>query len=455
MTQSRQMKLGAFVHPAGHHVASWRLPDAPVDATTNFKQRIAFAKAVEAAKFDMLFLADTVAAQAAEPDVLSRVDKWAIGFEPLTLISALAAVTEKIGLVATVSTTFNEPYNLARRFASLDLISGGRAGWNLVTSSSPLEFANFGEYNRLSHHDRYARATEFLDVVLGLWNSWDDDAFVRDKASGLYFEPDRLHILNHNGAQFHVRGPLTVPRSAQGHPVVIQAGSSDAGMELAARSAEVVFTAQPTLKEAQAFYGDLKSRLAKYGRSTNELLVMPGVFPIVGRTESEAREKFDALQELIHPTVGLHFLSRLVGEMNLADYPLDGPLPEIPETEGNKSRQNLIIAWARREGLSIRQTYEAVAGARGHWQIVGTAAQIADELEAYFTQGGADGFNVMPPTVPAGLNDFIELVVPELRRRGLFRHEYEGATLRENLGLRRPPDLAHQAQAHAQTQAAE
>jgi FMN-dependent oxidoreductase (nitrilotriacetate monooxygenase family) len=426
------------MYPAGHHVAAWRHPDTAADATTNLKQRIAFAQKAEQAKFDLIFLADGVAAHTTDLKALARTDEWAIGFEPLTLLSALSVVTEHIGLVATVSTTFNEPFNLARKFASLDQISGGRAGWNLVTSSNPLEVENFGNVSQFAHQDRYARAEEFVEVVRGLWNSWEDDAFLRDKESGLFFDAEKLHVLNHHGRHFRVRGPLTVARSPQGHPVVVQAGSSEAGKELAARTAEVVFTAQRTLQEAQSFYADLKGRLAKYGRHPDDLKVMLGVFPVVGRTEAEAREKFEKIQSLVHPDVGLELLSNLSGGVDLSAYPLDGPLPDLLETERAKSRQQLIIDLARRENLTIRQLYETVAGARGHWQLVGTAQAIADELEERFRKGGADGFNIMPATVPGGLDDFIELVLPELRRRGLFRTDYEGRTLRENLGLKHP-----------------
>lgn len=442
MSKVGKLRLGAFMYPAGHHVAAWRHPDTAADATTNLTQRIAFAQAAERAKFDLIFLADGVAAHTDDLKSLSRTDEWAVGFEPLTLLSALAVVTERIGLVATASTTFNEPFNLARKFASLDQISAGRAGWNLVTSSNPLELENFGNISQFAHQDRYARAEEFADVVLGLWNSWEDDAFLRDKDSGLFFDREKLHILGHRGRHFRVRGPLTVSRSPQGHPVVVQAGSSEAGKELAARTAEVVFTAQRTLPEAQSFYADLKGRLEKYGRHPDDLKIMPGVFPVVGRSEAEAREKFEQIQSLIHPDVGLELLSNLSGGIDLSAYPLDGPLPDLSETERGKSRQQLIIDLARRDNLTIRQLYETIAGARGHWQLVGTAETIANELEERFNKGGADGFNIMPPTVPGGLDDFIELVIPELRRRGLFRTEYEGRTLRENLGLKHP---AHRA----------
>lgn len=438
MTQQRQMKLGAFMYPGGHHVAAWRHPDVSAQATTDFSYRVKFAQLAERAKFDLIFLADGVGVLESRLDALSRVDEWSNGFEPITLLSALSTVTERIGLVATASTTFNAPFNLARAFASLDQLSAGRAGWNLVTSSNALEAQNFGDRSQLPHADRYDRANEFADVVLGLWNSWQDDAFIRDKESGLFFHPDRLHVLNHRGRHFSVRGPLNVARSPQGRPVLVQAGSSEAGKDLAARTADIVFTAQRRLEDAQSFYADLKGRLSTYGREPDDVKIMPGVFPVVGRSEAEAQEKFERLQSLIHPAVGLALLSNYIGGIDLSGYPLDGPLPELPETNASKSRQELLVNLARRENLSIRQLYLRVAGARGHWQLVGTAEQIADELEERFRKGGADGFNIMPPTVPGGLEDFIDLVIPELRRRGLFRSEYEGRTLRENLGLKFP-----------------
>lgn len=437
-TRNDQMRLGAFLYPSGHHIAAWRHPDAKADAGIDFQHYVALARAAEAAKFDLIFLADGVGTRGENVDFLSRTaHSYQAQFEPITLLSALAAVTERIGLVGTASTSFNEPYHVARKFASLDHISGGRAGWNLVTSSSEYEAHNFNRDHHLAHAERYQRAEEFADVVAGLWDSWDDDAFLYDKASGRFYEPSRRHVLGHEGAHFSVRGPLNVSRPPQGHPVVVQAGSSEPGKELAARSGEVVFTAQQTLDDAVAFYADLKGRLVRYGRQPDDLKIMPGVFPVVGRSESEAREKFEALQALIDPVVGLALVSGLTGT-DLSGYPLDGPIPELAATNGSKSRQGLMLDLARRENLTIRQLYQRVAGARGHWQVIGTPEQIADALEARFLAHGADGYNVMAPILPGGLTDFIELVLPELRKRGLFRSEYAGTTLREHLGLRRP-----------------
>jgi FMN-dependent oxidoreductase (nitrilotriacetate monooxygenase family) len=440
MTQrTGQLRLGAFLYPSGHHIAAWRHPEAQADAGVNFRHYVKLAQAAEAAKFDLVFLADGVGTRGDNVEFLSRTaHSYVAQFEPITLLSALAAVTEHVGLVATASTSFNEPYHIARKFASLDHISGGRAGWNLVTSSNEHEAKNFNRDKHFEHAERYERAIEFAEVVGGLWDSWEDDAFLRDKDQGRFFDPERRHVLDHKGRFFQVRGPLNVARSPQGHPVVVQAGSSEAGRDLAARTAEVIFTAQQTLEDAIDFYSDVKGRLAQYGRHPDDLKIMPGVFPIVGRSESEAREKFEQLQALIDPKVGLALVSGLTGGFDLSGYPLDGPIPELPETNASKSRQLLTLELARRENLTIRQLYLRVAGARGHWQLVGTPAQIVDQLEARFVKGGADGYNVMPPVLPAGLDDFVELVIPELRRRGLFRSEYEGRTLRDNLGLRRP-----------------
>ncbi|QBD74540.1 LLM class flavin-dependent oxidoreductase [Ktedonosporobacter rubrisoli] len=437
-TKKGQIKLGAFLMNTGHHVAAWRHPNAWAEHGLEFAHYKHLAQTAEQAKFDMVFLADGVAVRRNHDRASLSRSGQIVHFEPLTLLSALAAATEHIGLVATASTTYNEPYHIARKFASLDYLSAGRAGWNVVTSASEAEAHNFNRETHMEHGLRYERAQEFLQVVKGLWDSWDDDAFVRDKASGLYFEPDKLHVLNHKGKHFSVKGPLNVARPPQGYPVIVQAGASEDGQEFAAQTAEVIFTAQQTLQEAQAFYAAVKGRLARYGRTPDQLKIMPGVFPVVGRTEQEAKEKYDELQNLIHPSVGLALLSGNLGGFDLSSYPLDGPLPDLPETNLNKSRQKLVTDLARRENLTIRQLYQAIAGARGHWTIWGTPQQIADRLEEWFVNDAADGFNIMPPYLPAGLHDFVELVLPILRERGLFRTEYEGRTLRENLGLVRP-----------------
>lgn len=432
----RQLKLGAFLMATGHHVAAWRHPEVPANAGLDFKHYKHLAQVAERARFDTLFVADSVAA--ATGDIASRMAR-SDHFEPLTLLSALSAVTEHIGLISTVTTSYNEPYHVARKFASLDHLSGGRAGWNLVTSDAAAEALNFGRDAHIGHAERYSRAREFYQVVTGLWDSWGDDAFTRDKASGQYYDPAKLHVLNHSGDHFKVKGPLNVARSPQGRPVIVQAGSSETGRELAAQTAEVVFTAQTSLANAQAFYADLKGRLAKFGRSADTLKIMPGVFVVVGETEALAREKFEAFQALVEPEVGVALLGRMLGNFDLSGYPLDGPLPELPLTDsGQQSRQKLLTELAGREQLSLAELGRKIAGGRGHYSLVGTPVQIADQLQAWFEQGAADGFNVLVPHLPGGLEDFADHVVPELQRRGLFRTEYEGTTLRENLGLERP-----------------
>jgi N-acetyl-S-(2-succino)cysteine monooxygenase len=442
----RMMKLGVLLYPTGYHVAAWRHPDVPADAGVNFAHFAHLARIAERGKFDFVFLADSVGIRGTDMPALSRTAiRYVAQFEPLTLLSALSAVTERVGLVASATTTYNEPYHIARKFASLDHISGGRCGWNLITSQNEDEAYNFGFETHPDHANRYARAREFAQVVSGLWDSWEDDAFPRDRRSGIYFDPSKLHVLNHKGRYFSVKGPLNVPRSPQGHPVIVQAGSSEAGKELAAETSDVVFTAQQTLADAQAFYADLKERATRFGRSPDELLILPGVFPFVGRTQREAAERFEQLQALIDPVVGLSLLSGLMAGVDLSAYPLDGPIPDLPETNAGKSRQQLLIEMAQREHLTIRDLYLRVAGSRGHWQISGSPKQIADALEEWVRKGAADGFNIIPPSLPGALEDFVELVIPELQSRGLFRTEYEGRTMRENLGLRRPDHWARRA----------
>lgn len=430
---ARQMKLGAFLMATGHHVAAWRHPQVPADAGLDFQHYRHLAQVAEAACFDTLFLADSVAAATGDSaSQMARSDH----FEPLTLLSALSVVTERIGLISTVTTSYNEPYHVARKFASLDHLSGGRAGWNLVTSDAAAEAGNFGRDEHIGHAERYSRAREFHQVVTGLWDSWSADAFVRDKASGQYYDPAGRHELNHVGEHFKVKGPLNVARSPQGRPVVVQAGSSEAGRALAARTADVIFTAQPSLAAAQAFYADLKKRAATFGRAADELKIMPGVFVVVGETQALAQAKFEAFQDLVQPEVGVALLGRMLGNFDLSGYPLDGPLPELPLTDsGQRSRQQLLSELAEREHLNLAQLGRRIAGGRGHFSLIGTAAQIADQLQLWFQNGAADGFNVLVPHLPGGLEDFARQVVPELQRRGLFRTHYTGTTLREHLGL--------------------
>ena len=437
MSTRKQLRLGAFMRPVSIHTGAWRYPGAWPDANFNFERLKQLAQTLERGRFDAFFMADHLALLNMPIEALQR-SHTATSFEPFTLLSALAQHTQHLGLIATASTTFDEPFHIARRFASLDHLSGGRAGWNIVTTSNPDAALNFGREDHMEHDARYDRAREFHDVVTGLWDSWEDDSFVRDKDSGQYFHEDKLHVLHHKGKHFSVRGPLNVSRSPQGRPVVVQAGASEAGRDLAARTAEVIFVAHQTFDEAKSFYRDIKDRAQAYDREPESIKIMPGIFPVVGRTQEEAEEKFALLQDLVHPVVGVSLLSNVIGGFDFSGLPVDGPVPELPETNGPKSRQRLLLDLARRENLSIRDLYLRIAGARGHQQVVGTPQSIADQLQQWFEEGGADGFNIMSPWFPGGLQDFIELVLPELRRRGLVRTEYDGSTLREHLGLQRP-----------------
>ena len=446
MTQSKQkrlMRLGAFVHETGQHVAAWRHPQAHMQSGTNFAEMVETAQLAERGKFDLLFLADSAAVNlSGSADARGRMGK-VVKFEPMTILSALAAVTKNLGLVATSTTTFNEPYTLARQFASLDQISGGRSGWNLVTSNNEQDALNYSREAHLSHSDRYDRAIEFADVVNGLWDSWDDDAFIRDKEGGVFFDPAKMHVLNHKGKHFQVRGPLNVACSPQGRPVLVQAGASGTGRDVAARLAELVFTAATTFEQAKEFYDDVRTRIPRFGRSQDQVKVMPGFYPVVAPTASEAQEKYDYLQSLIQKPVGISILEHTIGVHGLDKIPLDGPVPEMADTNGPLSRQRLLLEQARRDKLTFWELCLANAGPRGHALSIGTPTQVADEMEHWFKDGAADGFNVMPAWLPGSLKDFVDLVIPELQRRGLFRTEYEAMTLRENLGLPRPINRHH------------
>lgn len=428
------MKLGLFVQGGGHHVAAWRHPSTPFGASVDFKHYANIARIAEAARFDMMFMADTIGTFGPDDLEVWRRGNAASRPEPVTMLSALSAITTHLGFVATFSTTFIEPFYVARMYASLDYISGGRAGWNLVTSAAPSEPHNFGAARHVPAQVRYARAAEFAKVVLGLWETWDDDAFVEDRESGIFFDKEKMHYLNHQGAFFNVRGPLTVRRSPQGRPVLVQAGQSEAGRELAAETAEVIFTVQQDIEAARAFRSDIHARARKFHRDSADIKVMPGVVPFVAKTRAEAQAKFDQLQARIHPELGLRVVSDMVG-LDLSGYDPDSPMPDAPPNGMQEGRQRVVLDMARKEGLSIRQMYERAVGARGHRIVIGTPQDIADNLEEWVKTGAADGFNIMPPMFPASLVDFAEMVIPELQRRGLFRKEYEGTTLRENLGL--------------------
>ena len=432
-----KMRLGMFINAEGHHVAGWRHPEVRAGAGLDIAHYANIARIAERGRFDMLFKADSQSTFG--PDDINNWKRTtsACQFEPITLFSALAMVTSHIGLVSTSSTTYGDPFHVARFFASLDLLSGGRAGWNLVTSSAASEALNFSYDAHVPHAQRYERAAEFVQVVMGLWESWEPDAFLGDKARGLYFDPAKLHFLNHQGRHFKVRGPLTVMRSPQGRPVIVQAGQSEDGRDLAAETAEVLFAVQQRIEPAREFYADIKRRVAARGRAPESLLIMPGVMPVIGRTHEEAEEKFDALNRLILPEQGLPVLSDMVG-IDLSPYPLDGPLPPAPLHNSQQGRQAVVYDLARRENLSIRQLYQKLTGQRAHRVVIGTAATVADDLEMWFKSGGADGFNLMPLIFPQGLEDIVDQLIPELQRRGLFRTEYEGSTLRANLGLLTP-----------------
>jgi FMN-dependent oxidoreductase (nitrilotriacetate monooxygenase family) len=425
----RQMKLGLFLAPGGHHMAAWRHPEAYPDGVS-VKTYLRFAEIAERGCFDLLFVADVFSFSPRA----KRVDAFRL--EPLTLLSALAMTTSKIGLVATATTSFNEPYNVARKFASLDHISSGRAGWNIVTSSAN-EAPNFGIDELSEHAERYRRADEFTKVVIGLWDCFEDDAVIIDKKSGSFFEPSRLRVLNHEGKYFKVRGPLSLPRSPQGNPVLVQAGSSEDGRNLASKYAEVIFTIQRDLESARAFTRDIKERAVSFGRNPAHALVMPGVLPIVGRTRQEAQDKYELLQSFIHTEAGLLQLSRSMG-VDLTDVDVDKPLPEMDIAKLPQSRSVSIYQQSIRENMTVRETYEKLVVSKGHRQLIGTPSDIADSLQEWFENDCADGFNIMPPFTPGGLTDFVDHVVPELQRRNLFRTHYEGSMLRDHLGLPYP-----------------
>ena len=435
---NRMMSLGAFFQPTGHHVTSWRHPQAQADAGTNFAHYAEICRTAERGKFDLIFLADNYAMREASPEALSRASQFVCNFEPLTLLSAISAVTERIGLVATASTSYNEPFHIARKYASLDHLSGGRAGWNIVTSALEYEAYNFSRDKHYDHEDRYERAREFTRVVQGLWDSWDDDALVRDKESGLFFHTDKVHKLDHRSKYYSVRGPLNISRPPQGHPVLVQAGASATGRGFAAEFGEVIFSTHLTLPEAQEFYTDVKGRARALGRNPEHIKVLPGLMVMVAPTETEAKEKLDYLQSLIHPKVALEILSFTLGGADLSGYDLDGPLPELPmDPGGSQSSFATTVNLAREHKLTIRQLAYRMAASRQRVLITGSPAQIVDHMEHWFTNGAADGFNILPPYLPGCLDDFVQLVIPELQRRGLFRTEYTGRTLREHLGLPR------------------
>jgi FMN-dependent oxidoreductase (nitrilotriacetate monooxygenase family) len=438
MSTRRQLRLNLFIYPGGHHEAAWRHPASAPDRTVDIRYYQDLARRAEAAALDAVFFADG-------PSLPDNV-RWASRFrlEPFTWLSAIAAVTSRIGLIGTASTTYSEPYNLARLFASLDHLSGGRAGWNIVTTGAPGAAANFGLDAHPAHAERYARADEFLQVVTRLWDSWEDGALVADPASGVFADTDRIHPIDHDGTHFRVRGPLTLPRSPQGRPVYVQAGSSEDGRAFAARHAEAVFTAHQTLGAARAFYADLKRRAAAAGRDPDLLLVLPGISPFIGSTDAEARALHEEFNALTQPAYSLSLLESLLG-VRLPEEQLDEPFPRhLIDASGERgvgSRFQVVVDIIDRERPTVRQLLHKLAGARGHRVVAGTPERIADEIQEWFEGGAADGFNVMPPYLTGGFDLFAEHVLPILRRRGLFRAEYTGSTLREHYGLPRPASV--------------
>ncbi|QRY53735.1 LLM class flavin-dependent oxidoreductase [Mycolicibacterium septicum] len=432
---TRQLHLNAFLMGVGHHEAAWRHERTDVRNLTDVKHFQRLAQLAERGKLDSVFFADGLAVG---PRV--KHNTQAI-FEPITLLTAMATVTEHVGLIATATTGYIEPYTLARSFASLDHISGGRAGWNIVTSAGEDEAANFGVEGIPDHAGRYRRATEFVDVATALWDSWEDDALVLDEASGTFADTERVHRIDHDGEHFKVRGPLNTPRSVQGRPLLVQAGSSESGKDFAARYAEAIFTAQRSVTDGKAFYRDVKARAVKFGRSADEVKILPGIVPFIGPTEEAARELEQQFTDLISPEYSLRQLSQMLG-VDLTAHALDAPLPALPPIEqiqGNKSRYQLVKDLASSESLTVRQLIAKLGGGRGHRTFAGTAEQVADNLELWFSEGAADGFNIMPPYLPGGLEDFVEQVVPILQRRGLFRTDYTATTLRGHYGLAHRP----------------
>jgi FMN-dependent oxidoreductase (nitrilotriacetate monooxygenase family) len=430
-----KIHLNAFLMGVGHHEAAWRLPESDPHAHVDVEHFKNLARIAERGTMDSLFLADG-------PVLWNNLARRPGGsLEPTVLLTALAGVTEHIGLIATASTTYNEPYNLARRFASLDQISGGRAGWNIVTTAGADAARNFNLDEQPAHRERYERAAEFVEVSYKLWDSWDDDAILADKQAGVWGDDTRVYPPGHAGRFYKVAGALNVPRTPQGRPLLVQAGSSEDGKDFAARYAEAVFTAHQTLAEAQAFYADLKRRALTSGRDPDTVKVLPGIVPILGSTVDEARALENELERLIRPEFAVEQLAELlkVAPDSLAlDRELPADLPEEDEIEGAKSRRTLVVNLARRERLTVRQLIGRLGGGRGHFTFTGTPTQVADVITEWYEQGAADGFNIMPPVLPSGLESFVDTVVPILRQRGLFRTEYEGRTLRDNYGLPRP-----------------
>jgi len=433
--EPRRLRLAAFMRPVSLHTAAWRYPGAFPDANFNFAHITRFAQTLERGCVDAFFMADHLAVLNMPMDALKR-SATVTSFEPMTLLPALAMKTQHLGLIATGSTTYDEPYHVARRFASLDHISGGRAGWNVVTTSNPDASRNFGREDHMEHDERYARAREFFDVVTGLWDSWADDAFIRDVGSGIYSDPAKLHVLDHRGKYLNVRGPLNIGRPIQGWPAIVQAGASDAGRQLCAEVADAVFTAQSNLDEGRRFYADVKGRAEKAGRDPEHIKILPGCMIYVGDSLDEAQAKRAKLDSLVYYESAIAALSIALGT-DASKFDPDAPLPPIPESNASKSARERMVERACRENLTVRQLAQRLGG-HGGLSMLGSPKMIADQMEEWLETRASDGFTLQFPYLPEGLDLVVDRLIPELQRRGLFRRAYEGATLRENLGLPRP-----------------
>ncbi|MVT54759.1 NtaA/DmoA family FMN-dependent monooxygenase [Bradyrhizobium yuanmingense] len=446
MKRNGEMTLGLYLIQAGYNEGAWRDPSVPANGGVDVNHYFHLAALAEAAAFHFVFIPDSPSVVEQDNENIARVSRNDT-FEPITLLSALSSRTQNIGLVATATTTYHQPYHLARMIASLDHLSRGRAAWNIVTSGNKYEAPNFGEEELPDHGTRYARAKEFVEVVKGLWDTWEDDAFIRDKKTGIYADTTKLHFLNHRGDCLSVRGPLNIARPPQGYPVLVQAGASESGIRFAAALAEVVFTAEPSLESGKQYYATLKEKARALGRKEDQVLIMPGIVPIVGRTKEEAAAKLQRLQSDTHIDVQIGTADRWLGFVtDIRSMDLDSLVPEsLPKTNFIQSRQKVLLDLAVRQKFTWRQLIRSISDSRGHFMVVGTPDEIASAMVDRFDQCAADGFNILPATVPGGLKDFVELVVPELRRRGKFRSEYAGQTLRENLGLQRPPNRFTQA----------
>jgi alkanesulfonate monooxygenase len=431
----KQLHLGAFMRPVGIHTGWWRYPGAWPDANFNLEHLVHLIQTLERGRFDAFFMADHLALLNMEIAALRR-SATVTSFEPLTLLSALAMVTSRIGLVATASTTFDAPYHIARRFSSLDHISKGRSGWNIVTTSNPEAALNFGLDDHIDHDERYRRAREFYDVVTGLWDSFADDAWIRDQESGIFFDPGKMHTLNHKGEFLSVRGPLNIGRPVQGWPVIVQAGASESGRQLAAETAEVIFGSARDIDDGRAFRADIHARMKALGRDPDAIKTLPACLVIVGRNKAEAEEKRRLLDSLVHTDSSLPNLSMRLG-VDASKLELDAPLPELPQTNQSRSSQAGMVALAKRENLTVRDLAR-IAGGYGGLTMTGSPQEIADEMQLWLETGASDGFNIMFHTVPQGVEEFVDQVIPELTRRGIFREAYTGSTLREHLGLKHP-----------------